>query len=158
MTLVEVMIAFALVVVALSGLSRAIVASSVTTQADSTVLEASAAARQAIEVLEAADFAGVFALYNGTGLAVEGLTAAPGDADGLPLRIVFPTAPGGAQVREDVAMPQLGMPRDLNGDGDDDDVYNAVNYQILPVLIEVDWIGPAGVSHLEFKTILGGAL
>ena len=155
----EVMIAFALVAIALSGLSRAIVASSVTTQVDSTVLEASAAARQAIEVLEAAaDFAGAFALYNGQGLAVEGLTALPGDADGLPLRIVFPTAPGGAQLREDVAWPQLGMPRDLDGDGLVDALDHSGDYQILPVLIEVDWVGPAGPSHLEFKTILGGAL
>ena len=77
-------------------------------------------ARRVIEEMQDATFSQVFAKYGsgtapGPSFAVEGLTPLADDADGMVGEIQFPTS--GAQLREDVVMRTLGMPRDLNGSG-----------------------------------------
>jgi hypothetical protein len=132
------------------------------------VAVATSEGRRMIETLHATPLEQVFALYNatdvddpgggvlapGSNFAVAGLTARADDADGMIGEILFPTAPGGAVLREDVVDASLGMPRDLDGDGliDADDHSN--DYGILPVLIRLRWTGTAGASSLEFKTVL----
>jgi len=54
-------------------------------------------------------------------------------------------------------MPALGCPRDLNGDGDDDDhlVSGGVDgYVILPVTVRLKWRGAAGDCLQEYHAVL----
>ena len=42
-------------------------------------------------------------------------------------------------LREDVFMPELGLPMDLNGDGVIDAQNHALDYKVLPVTIQLRW-------------------
>lgn len=66
--------------------------------------------------------------------------------------IVLPVV--GTQLREDVAIPELGMPRDLNGDGKIDAVDHSGDYQLLPVLLQVQWKGIDGKGSLTIPKLL----
>lgn len=167
-TLLEVSIGIVLLTIGLLASSRAILRSTEVNETVREVAVATSAGRRMIETLHATPLEQVFALYNatdaddpgggvvapGASFAVDGLTVREDDADGMVGEILFPTAAGGAVLREDVDEPLLGMPRDLDGDGviDADDHSN--DYGILPVLIRLRWTGAAGASSLEFKTVL----
>jgi hypothetical protein len=85
------------------------------------------------------------------------LSALDGDADGLPGEVIFPAVAGAAgQLREDAAMPELGMPRDLNGDGAVDANDHALDYTLLPVIVRVRWRTASGAGVYELKTMLAG--
>ncbi len=171
MTLIEVLVAFAMLSLALLGFVKVILCSTTTTDAQHETMTAKEAARQAIETLQAASFSDVFALYNddpnddpggagtapGSALEVTGLNAPAGAANGAVGQILFPTVDDpaeGLQLREDVVDDSLGMPRDLDGDGQVDDVDHAGDYQLLPVRIRLQWTGRAGLSTIEIKTLL----
>ena len=171
MTLIEVLVAFGMLSLALLGFVKVIVFSTAATDAQHETTTAKEAARQAIETLRAESFSDVFALYNddpeddpgGTGTApgsaldIEGLTAPAGAPNGAVGRVLFPTVDDpvdGLQLREDVVDNSLGMPRDLDGDGQVDDVDHAGDYLLLPVKIRLQWMGKAGLSTLEIKTLL----
>lgn len=130
-----------------------------------------AAARNVLETLRAEEFAEVFALYNadpaddpgGAGIApgprfaVAGLEAAPDAPDGLQGEIVFPTAVDpvdGLELREDVELRVLGMPRDLSGDSIIDELDHAGDYFILPALVRIRWTGKSGLRQYEIATQL----
>lgn len=88
---------------------------------------------------------------------VDGLEPAPGAVDGNHGLISFPSVPdglGGYELREDVDMPELGMPRDLNLDGVVDGLDHSGDYRILPVMARVSWISGRRPRQLEIKTIL----
>ena len=155
----------AFLLVATLGFSQALVAGM--RLADSTRERALAvqAARQCIEELEDETFAQVFARYNanaaddpggagtapGASFTVEGLTPLVDDADGKVGEIVFPV--DGTQLSENVDLPELGMPRDLNGDGDSlDDA--TVGYELLPVLVRVEWRAQGAPMKVELRTYL----
>lgn len=58
------------------------------------------------------------------------------------------------ELREDTVDPNLGMPRDLNGDGVIDGLNHASDYVILPVRIEVKWSeSGADRTHSEILTL-----
>ena len=92
----------------------------------------------------------------GANFAVPGLRAAPGDADGKPGEVIFPTPAGGpGLLRENVTNVKLGMPHDLNGDGVIDGLNHSLDYKLLPVLVRVRWQSADGTSAtVELKTIL----
>lgn len=130
-----------------------------------------AAARNLLETLRSEDFARVFALYNsdpaddpngpgtapGNRFAVAGLDEAPDSPDGLECEIIFPTFDDpvlGLQLREDVDMRALGMPRDLSGDNRIDDQDHSDVYFILPVQIRLRWKGATGVRQYEIASQL----
>ena len=50
--------------------------------------------------------------------------------------------------------PQLGTPRDLNGDGDVDQEDHSGDYQLLPVVVRVRWAGSSGFERVELKSML----
>lgn len=112
------------------------------------------AARTQIEELRATEFSEVLARYDGReDFDVPGLAARPDDPDGRVGRIVFPLDEGGG-LFEDFELPRLGMPRDLTGDGELDDVDHSGDYRVLPVLVRLEWRGAAGDSVFEVLTIL----
>lgn len=123
------------------------------------------AAREMIEILQGVEeFDTIFRLYNddptddgglaapGSGFAVEGLTPVADDPDGMVGEIVFPTV--GGQLFEDVADESLGMPRDLDGDGEVDSMPHSTDYRLLPVALRLRWTGPDGERLLEVRTLL----
>jgi hypothetical protein len=167
-TMVEVAVASFLVLVALAGLSSAVVSSLRLGSSNDELARAESAARQMVERLEDAPFAQIFASFNedadddpggagtvsGAAFAVAGLDPRANDADGMCGRILFPTDAGGA-LREDVFRPSLGMPRDLNGDGAEDDQDHSDDYLVLPVSVLVEWTGISGASRLQLDILLG---
>ena len=66
----------------------------------------------------------------------------------------FPLAADGRTLREDLDLPGLGLPRDLDGDGTIDGVDKHASFRILPVVLELDWNGPSGPQHLAVSTVL----
>ncbi len=160
-----------LVAIGLAGYVQSIATAAVTSEVTRQISIATRSAQTQMEDLKGFDFATVFAAFNpdpaddpggagtagGSAFAVAGLDALPGDADGLVGEILLPVGPGAPGVlREDMVMPDLGMPRDLNGDGLVDAVDHSGDYQILPVLVRLTWQGQSGTSTLEFKTLLSG--
>lgn len=164
--LLEVLVAVSVFVVAIGALTTSLVTSTSLVHGNRESAVALDAVQSVMARLRTTPFDEVFARYNadptddpdsespGRGFAVDGLTAAPGDADGLPGRIDFPG--NGFQLLENVVDRGLGMPRDLDGDGAEDGADHATDYRILPVRIVVDWSGQGGVQHLEFVTALSG--
>jgi hypothetical protein len=117
------------------------------------------AARSILAELRTVPFADIFATWSAApNVAVAGLNARPDDADGMVGEIRFPTelnALGVLELRENVDMPVLGMPRDLNGDGlPPDGADHSADYVILPVTVLLEWRGTAGDARLEFHTVL----
>lgn len=130
-----------------------------------------AAARNQLEILRSQDFGALFALYNsdpsddpegagsapGHRFAVAGLEPDPAAADGLQGEIAFPTQLdelGALELREDLALRVLGMPRDLSGDNVVDALDHSANYFILPVQVRVRWKSPSGPRQYEMATQL----
>jgi type II secretory pathway pseudopilin PulG len=128
------------------------------------------AAKNQIETLRSEDFALVYARYNadpaddpaGAGTApghrfvVAGLDDAP-DGGGFDGEILFPSAEdplAGWQLREDLDLPALGLPRDLSGDSVVDDQDHSDAYFLLPVIVRVRWSGPNGVRQYDLTTQL----
>jgi len=160
LALVEVTAATAVVTVAVVGLLGAMSASHLQAQLATDTSIAADAARKQASVMASKSFRQIFALYNaptsddpggaGTGFgpnfAVPGLKARPGDTDGLPGKIVFPAGgSSGEQVREDASgVADLGLPRDLDGDGNVDDKNKAASYVLLPAKIVIEWQGANG--------------
>jgi prepilin-type N-terminal cleavage/methylation domain-containing protein len=171
MTLIEVMVAMSVLVVGLLAYTRAVAAAALAARTTRETTLATEAAWRVIESMRAEqNFNQVFSQYNtsaaddlgggvvspGANFAVPGLQAVPGDPDGLPGEIVFPTTTvaGVVQLREDVVNVKLGPPRDLNGDGVIDGINHAANYQLLPVLVRVRWRGAAGNGLVELPTMI----
>lgn len=167
MSLVESLIALAILALALGGYSRSVVAGMQTSAQHAETNRAMAAARRTIESLQGTPFREVYQRFNasaeddlegspGARFAVPGLRPLPGAIDGMVGEIVFPTLgeDGALELREDVEDAQLGMPRDLNGDGLVDAADHSADYELLPVLVRVSWRGRNGPAQVELKTLL----
>jgi len=87
------------------------------------------------------------------GVAPHTLTDRHGAA--LSIAITFPTADGApGVVREDLDLPALGLPRDLNADGVIDSNDHSGDFVLLPVALTLDWESSAGPQHVQMATIL----
>jgi len=170
-SLVEVLIAAVILAVAITGISGSILSAMALNRVNRDTALAQQAARRAMEELSGVPFAEVFACYNanagddlgltvparGPNFAVAGLDVQDGDADGFCGRVLFPTTTvaGWEQLREDVADAGLGMPRDLNGDGNPPDGLDHANdYVLLPVRVRVEWRGVSGPRQIELESML----
>jgi type II secretory pathway pseudopilin PulG len=168
-SLLDLMITVVVLAIALAGFAQTLASANRATATLNEEALAKEAARGMLEELRAADFATLFATYNGDAtddpegpgtaagdsFEVASLTPLPEDADGITGAIVFPTAandPG--ELREDVALPSLAMPRDLSGDGAADALDHASDYELLPVIVRVAWRSASGPSVLELRTLL----
>ena len=171
-SLVEVMVALVILVVSVAGYSSAIVSTTLSAETTREMRSATEAAWSRMEALQGVAFADAFATYNsnpaddpgGAGSApgcdfdTSLLSASEGDADGQVGEVLMPAVwvDGVLQLREDVDMPELGMPRDLSGDGVIDDLDHFADYVILPVMVRMNWTGSGGPMALEFRTTLIG--
>lgn len=123
------------------------------------------AARSRIETVRAERFNQVVASFNadpsddpaGAGTAPGPLFAVadlPQTAAGaLQGTIVLPVD-GAGTVRENLSIPALGMPRDLNGDGVVDGDDHTADAIVLPVLVRVRWNGASGSRESVLSTVL----
>jgi prepilin-type N-terminal cleavage/methylation domain-containing protein len=167
-TLLELMITVTLVSLLLVALSNSIITSMKATGVNKESALASDGIAEMVERLQGVgQFQQVFALYNanpnddpgmpgtapGNHFAIKGLQVPDDEPPGGSVgEIVFPTI--GNQLREDVVNPDLGMPRDLNGDGIIDSADHAGDYKVLPVLIRVHWKGLGAKRSMVVRTIL----
>jgi type II secretory pathway pseudopilin PulG len=174
-TLLEVAVATLVLLVAVGGLSSAVVSARQLARANEETAIADAAARATAESLQDrlvdVAFRDIFASFNadpgddpggpgtapGKDFAVRGLSVRPDDPDGFVGEIRFPAVDLGAgdlALREDFDDPSLGMPRDLNGDGDQDGADHSDDYVILPVTVRLEWKGVSGNRFLEVDLLL----
>jgi len=168
-SLIEIAVVMILLVIAIGGLSSAVVSSIRLSRTNEESAIADDAARRMIAELRTVGFLDIFASFNadpgddpggagsapGPNFVVVGLTPQNDDADGLVGEIRFPTAPlgPGVALNEDSQDSNLGMPRDLNGDGDSTDLVQT-NYLVLPVSVRIQWTGSAGRSFVELRTVI----
>jgi len=159
-------VAALLLLVAVSGLAGSMLAANDLARTNEESLLADAAARRVADELERVPFSEVWASYNadpaddpgvagsapGPDFAVEGLRASPEDPDGAVGRILFPESAGA--LREDLDLPRLGLPRDLNGDGEIDGDDRGGDYRLLPVTVRVEWRGVSGDNVHEIDLLL----
>jgi len=80
------------------------------------------------------------------------LQAQGADVDGRVGRVTLPMI--GNAVREDYIDEAMGMPRDLNGDGMIDALDHSADYMILPVRLDIAWMGQGGDRALTFHSVL----
>lgn len=164
-SLLEVLISATVFVLVSGAVVTTLVVSNALNTTNRETMLASQAAQSALEALKGVPFDEVFARYNATAVDdpagvdspgntfdVRELDALPDDADGMVGTIEFPG--DGVTLREDTADRELGLPRDLDGDGNTDAADHAGNYRILPVRASVDWRGKTGERHLELITVL----
>jgi prepilin-type N-terminal cleavage/methylation domain-containing protein len=168
-TLLELSIALSVFLLGVLGYVRTMVSLEHAQQRAKEAGRALQAARAILERIDAEAFPEAFRRYNtvaaddpggvgtapGANFAVEGLAARAGDIDGLPGQVVFATHPSQpGYLWEGLDDQRLGMPCFLNADGDQGDLL-ATDYQILPVLVRVEWTSSAGPGRVELATILG---
>jgi hypothetical protein len=171
--MLEVTIVAILLLVAVGGLSGAVLSSLRLARSTEESSIADEAARALAARMQLETFSEIFRRYNASplddpGLAgsapgatfdVAGLAPRAGDPDGRVGRIVFPSVElvGGLEaLREDVPEARLGMTedgRDLNLNGaTHDDVTN--DYVLLPVRLIVEWTGAGGNRSHELDLVL----
>lgn len=79
--------------------------------------------------------------------------------DSFPVKLLTPSdsekaMPGTIQIVTDESVTdedlgvELGMPRDLNGDGDETDTDVSSDARLLPVIIRIEWRGQGGAQNL----------
>jgi type II secretory pathway pseudopilin PulG len=170
-TLLGTLVAGIVLTVSLAGLLSAILSSMQLRSANRETVIASNAAQDMVEALRRESFDTLFVRFNadrgddpgpnpapGNAFTVPELASQEGDADGMVGEIVFPTfanAPG--ILREDVQIPSLGMPRDLNFDGQVDNNDHTPGHSFLPVLIRMRWNGTGGNREMSLATVISGA-
>ncbi len=168
-SLIEVLIAGAVVAIAVVGAVGSIASTAKLGRANEETTRAYQAGRQMVEQLMAVQMNQALALYNESGaddpggagtapgpsFAVFGLDARPEDRDGQVGRLLFPTDPADpAVLREDLVEASFGMPRDLTGDDAIDGVDHSHDYFVLPVRVRLEWRGVSGNRTLEIDTLL----
>lgn len=166
MTLIELMVSIVVFTVCVSLLSNTVAATVVHTLAKREQALAMEAAQNVLEDMRRVPFQQVFVLYNadprddpgGAGSApgptfdVRGLRPVQEGPAGMVGRVILPAER--RPLREDVDLPELGLPRDLNGDHLVDSADRSGDYVVLPVRVRVEWVGKQGRRHLELTTML----
>ncbi len=176
-TIVELVVAIGVLAVALLALLSVISSAGQLQQTTREKALAYNAARRKIEEMRNRPLDQIYRAFNGTtaddipGVSCPGSTFAVDglNADGLgPVgTIVFPENSSGL-LDERIADPTLGMPKDLNGDGDAGEVQDAAaaaphkaltndNYTILPVKVVIRWRSAGrATSQIEVTTFIIG--
>lgn len=168
-SLVELLVASTLIVVALTGIAGSMLSTMALNRANRETALAQQAACRALEELRSVPFGEIFYVYNanagdnpfltperGPNFAAPGLSAVAADADGLVGQILFPTVvvAGDEELHENVADEALGMPRELGDPVGIDNEDHADDYQLLPVRVRLEWQGVNGRRELVMETML----
>jgi prepilin-type N-terminal cleavage/methylation domain-containing protein len=154
LTLIEILIAMAVVVVALLGATSALYFSDATRESTREKVLAQNAARRVIEQMRDADFTTLLANYStggtpGDTFTVERLNPIAGVPVG---QIAFPVV--GGILREDIVDADWSMPRDLSGDGLVDAAAHNGNYRLLPVRITIRWRSIRGQGQVIVNALI----
>lgn len=166
MTLIEVTISLAVVTVAVYFLSSTVVSVLMHARSKEERSIAVDAAMNQLELMRSIPFEQVFATYNrapeddpaghgtapGSTFAVEGLDGTDSSLNGHAGVVILPG--DGPVLREDVVIPELTMPRDLNGDIRVDNQDHSDDFILLPVTVRVRWSGHAGVRQFQMSTLM----
>jgi hypothetical protein len=157
---VELMVAVMVLTISLGGIAVSLATTVSVTRTHRESGRALDAAHGLVEALGSTTFEEIVPRYNATSgddpalgvspsnaFFVAGLKPRPDDADSLVGSVSFPG--DGIELREDVVDAELGMPRDLNGDGNIDGADHTNDYVILPFRVRVDWRGPSGNQRVE---------
>jgi prepilin-type N-terminal cleavage/methylation domain-containing protein len=148
-TVIEVVMAMAMIAIALLALMSEILSSMTLIEANRQDSLAVNAARDKVAEMSAKPFDKVFASFKSHTFPVPGLQAPGG---GNPGRVLFPMS--GGNLCETVVDPAMLMPRDLNLDGDATDTNVSTGYELLPTKIQVTWQTVQGPRTLELNVIL----
>ena len=169
--IVDVCVSLLILVVALGALLGSVFSAMKLAEVNESTASASQAVRGILETMSALPLEQVYAAYNSDpqddpdknqnyleGLEIPAELLSPQGGTASVAEISFPTLAGvnGTELREDLVDPELGMPRDLNGDGEIDALDHSQDYQLLPVAVKLEWNGPAGPQVLEVCTLLWG--
>jgi len=148
-TLIETVMAMAMISVALLALMHAVISSMQLVEVNRQDALAMNAAREKIAEIEARSFADVFATYRNHVFPVAGLGTTAG-------RVLFPVN-GSGNLDETLSASSflnMGFPRDMNGDNDANDSNVNDTYTTLPMKIRINWQTVQGMREVEFTTIL----
>jgi prepilin-type N-terminal cleavage/methylation domain-containing protein len=164
LTLFELMMVLVVLTIAVSMLASTMGSASKLAPVQRENALAAEAARRVLETMRSQPFELMFATYNGdssddpagagtapgSGFAVDGLAPATDDPDGLPGEVLFPTQ--AAPLLENGTWLELGLPRDLDLDGNIDATDHSGDYRILPVEVRIRWRGQNGTRQLSLYT------
>ncbi len=165
-SLLEILLTLVIFGITMAGLTSSQLASLALSRSNRELSSATAAAQAVLEALrDEDDFAQVYARWNGStgddplgGLVpgnafdVVGLEPQPDDPDGRVGEVLFPG--DGFVLLENAQDRGLGLPRDLDLDGNIDGTDKAASYRVLPVLVRVRWNGPAGRQQVQLTGTL----
>ena len=175
MTFVELLVAIMILAIGLLGLVGSLLYASRLIRESNEVTIAKNAARTIIESMRMYDTGYIYACYNSNSdddppgyhdedhyldnFPVPGLNLRPDDEDDYAGKIEFPEVvnpdpPPEMVLSETVTDPELGMPRDLNGDGDADDVNVSTGYRLLPVTVRVQWEAYRPEMEIRLQTFI----
>lgn len=170
LSLLELLIASSLLTIGLIGTLGSITQASQSARTSNERDTAMRAAADKLDEILCSDFSKLAANYDSSPANdPSGAGTAPGatfTVTGLPLPKVQGTTAHGIvllpnlnygstiQIREDINIPSLGMPRDLNGDTLIDSADHSSDYKLLPVLVEVQWQAANGVASLKLAAIV----
>ncbi len=154
-TLIEVIVSGVIIVLAVSMLVASLQYCSRASQTAREKTTALNAARAMVERLRGTPVRHIYLVYGpggseGPDFDVEGLRAADGDADGHCGSLIF-------YDDEGADVPEVGLPRDLNGDADavDSGLDVIDNYRLVPVRVTVSWRGAAGNNGTTLYAVIG---
>jgi prepilin-type N-terminal cleavage/methylation domain-containing protein len=171
-TLIEIAISLAVIAVALLALMSTVTTSSSLQHEAHELTQAMNAARSVVEQMKTSGtFAEIFRRYNSTALDdtglqgiipgnlfdVTGFRPSPTDPDQRVGLVVFPSDPTNPSVLlENSAIAKKWLPNgiDLNLDGVIDGMDHSGDYQLLPVIIVIEWYGIGGRHQVELPTII----
>ncbi len=168
-SLLEVLIAVAVFTISLGPITSSLFTSHSLVATNRETSIAMDAALSMVAELKTEDFSTLFRRYNpnpnddpgaagsapGANFVVLGLDPLRDDPDGMVGQILFPGT--GAELREDGADRGFGTPRDLNGDGVIDATDHGDDFNILPVMVRIEWTGHSGDRRIEFLSALTDA-
>lgn len=167
MTVVEITVAMVILLVAVGGALSSFSSFAVLGESSRETTRAYMEAQRMIEQLQAQRFRDVFVSFNddpaddpvggapGSGFGVVGLTPRLNDADGFVGQILFPTPAGQPGVLiENVIDTDFGLPLDLNADGNLDGADRALDHEVLPVRVRIEWRSKSGNRSVELQTLL----
>jgi len=166
MTLVEMSVALGLIAIGASAVLLTMVYSLELDATNHETVAASQTARRVLEQARSEALGDVLALYNADDADdPDGVGTAPGDTfsvsmlmqtvggNGFDGRVILPLGSDGV-LRETADLPELGFPRDLNGDGAIDADDRSGDLIALPMIVRVRWSGINGERSVEYRTVL----